>query len=88
MDDRTRRQVRELRQETERGLGLACVFVPLFLDPRVRVELVVEVPPREPRPRAHRLRAFRVFMSIGTGLRMISLKNFSLSSILLCHSEG
>ena len=67
LDDRTRRQVRELRaqnpdmsiraiaretevrtlppgdcslsarshQETERGLGLACVFVPLFLDPHI-----------------------------------------------------
>ena len=29
--------------------------------------------------------AFRVFMSSGTGWRMISLKNFSLSSILLSH---
>ena len=35
-----------------------------------------------------RLRAVRVFMSIGTGWRMISLKNFSPSSILLSHSTG
>ena len=70
LDDRTRRQVRELRaqnpdmsiraiaretevptlppgdcslsarshQEAERGLGLACVFVPLFLDPRLSLD--------------------------------------------------
>ena len=29
-----------------------------------------------------------MFISIGTGWRMISLKNFSLSSILLSHNEG
>ena len=38
--------------------------------------------------RQWRLRAVRVFMSSGTGCRMISLKNFSLSSILLSHSEN
>ena len=29
-------------QETERGLGLACVFVPLFLDPQIVRQVVKE----------------------------------------------
>ena len=39
-------------------------------------------------PNEDRFMAFSMFMSSGTGWRMISSKNFSPSSILLSHSPG